>query len=337
MRSRWTTVVAAAALVVVFGCHKAPEASSGASAGPPREGGLPSQAPSASANVLPPSGGQLPPPAAPPLVAYLDGLDALTQGHWPEAATAFSRALDASGDDPTFVLARGVAETLAEQFQPALSDLARAKRLGLRGREAELWTYAAEAMSGIVSPEHALGGGPRSLQGQGGPPPLVSSPGHIAQGGQDYSTEYGTIVAYELANAYQHLRLPADFGGAGTPEAVKSPAMRAAMLKAGQAFANRATRRADLAPAHAARAKSLHDAGQYEAALREIDLARTAYPDNADLVYLSANCWLALGRPATARREYTLALTSRTDFAAGYLGRAAAAARLGDRARVTAD
>jgi predicted Zn-dependent protease len=337
MRSRWTTVVAAAALVVVFGCHKAPEASSGASAGPPREGGLPSQAPSASANVLPPSGGQLPPPAAPPLVAYLDGLDALTQGHWPEAATAFSRALDASGDDPTFVLARGVAETLAEQFQPALSDLARAKRLGLRGREAELWTYAAEAMSGIVSPEHALGGGPRSLQGQGGPPPLVSIPGHIAQGGQDYSTEYGTIVAYELANAYQHLRLPADFGGAGTPEAVKSPAMRAAMLKAGQAFANRATRRADLAPAHAARAKALHDGGQYEAALREIDLARTAYPDNADLVYLSANCWLALGRPATARREYTLALTSRTDFAAGYLGRAAAAARLGDRARVTAD
>lgn len=336
MRNRWTTVVAAAVLVVVSGCRKA-EPAAGASAGPPREGGLPSQAPSASANVLPPSGGQLPPPAAPPLVAYLDGLDALTQGHWPEAATAFSRALDASGDDPTFVLARGVAETLAEQFQPALNDLARAKRLGLRGREAELWTYAAEAMSGIVSPEHALGGGPRSLQGQGGPPPLVSIPGHIAQGGQDYSTVYGTIVAYELANAYQHLRLPADFGGAGTPEAVKSPAMRAAMLKAGQAFANRATRRADLAPAHAARAKSLHDAGQYEAALREIDLARTAYPDNADLVYLSANCWLALGRPATARREYTLALTSRTDFAAGYLGRAAAAARLGDRARVTAD
>ncbi|HVW04931.1 MAG TPA: tetratricopeptide repeat protein [Vicinamibacterales bacterium] len=336
MRNRWTTVVAAAVLVVVSGCRKA-EPAAGASAGPPREGGLPSQAPSASANVLPPSGGQLPPPAAPPLVAYLDGLDALTQGHWPDAATAFSRALDASGDDPTFVLARGVAETLAEQFQPALNDLARAKRLGLKGREAELWTYAAEAMSGIVSPEHALGGGPRSLQGQGGPPPLVSIPGHIAQGGQDYSTVYGTIVAYELANAYQRLRLPVDYGGTGTPDAVKGPAMRAAMLKAGQAFANRATRRADLAPAHAARAKTLHDSGQYEAALREIDLARTAYPDNADLVYLSANCWLALGRPATARREYTLALTSRTDFAPGYLGRAAAAARMGDRARMTAD
>jgi tetratricopeptide (TPR) repeat protein len=330
-------IVAAAVLVVVSGCRKGPDAPAGVSAGPPHDGGLPSQALSASTNVLPPSGGQLPPPAAPPLVAYLDGLDALTQGHWPDAATAFSRALDASGDDPTFVLARGVAETLAEQFQPALTDLARAKRLGLKGREAELWTYAAEAMSGIVSPEHALGGGPRSLQGQGGPPPLVSIPGHIAQGGQDYSTVYGTIVAYELANAYQRLRLPVDYGGTGTPDAVKSPAMRAAMLKAGQAFANRATRRADLAPAHAARAKALHDGGQYEAALREIDLARTAYPDNADLVYLSANCWLALGRPATARREYTLALTSRTDFAAGYLGRAAAAARMGDRARMTAD
>ena len=59
---------------------------------------------------------------------------------------------------------REVAETLAEQFQPGLTDLARARTLGLKGREAELWTYAAEAMSGIVSPDHALGGTPRRIR-----------------------------------------------------------------------------------------------------------------------------------------------------------------------------
>jgi Flp pilus assembly protein TadD len=79
----------------------------------------------------------------PALVAYLDGLDALTQGHWIDAVSAVSRALENAGDEPGIVLARGVANTLAEQFPQALKDLERAKRLGLKGREATLWTYAA--------------------------------------------------------------------------------------------------------------------------------------------------------------------------------------------------
>lgn len=284
---------------------------------------------------LPPSGTALPPAASPHLLAYLDGLDALNQGQWTGAIAAFSRALQTSGDDASFVLARGVAQTLAEHFPEAMADLQRAGRLGLRSREAELWTYAAEAMSGVVSPEHALGGGPRSLQADRRP--LVSIPGHIVQGGNDYTSAYGTVIAYELGNTYQTLRLPADLGGQGTPEAVKAPPMRATMLKAGQWFAARAMRRPDLAAAHAGRAIVLHDARQYEAALREIEYARSAYPDNPDLVYLSANCWLALGRPVTARREYTLALTARTNFVYGYLGRALAAARTGDRTRTLAD
>ncbi len=282
------------------------------------------------------AGSPLPPAPAPPLLAYLEGLDALNQGKWTDAVSAFSRALQTNGDDASFVLARGVAETLAEQFQPGLNDLARARQLGGRSREPELWTYAAEAMSGIVSPEHTLGGPPRSFGGPA-PRPLVSIPGNIVQGRDDYTSAYGTVVAYELGQAYQTLRLPPDLGGKGTPEAVKAPPMRAAMLKAGQWFATKAMRRADLAPAHAARAVALHDAKQYEAALRELDYARSAYPDNPDLVYLSANCWLALGRPATARRDYTLALTSQTKFAPAYLGRAAAAARLGDSTRTQAD
>ena len=55
--------------------------------------------------------------------------------------------MDQSSDDPDIVLARGVANTLAEDFPRALKDLERAKRLGLRGREPELWIYVTEAMS----------------------------------------------------------------------------------------------------------------------------------------------------------------------------------------------
>jgi Tfp pilus assembly protein PilF len=316
------------------------DATPAAPAGPPTEGGLPSETkvgatPAAAANVLPPGYGQLPPPAAPHLLAYLDGLDALMAGRWPDAVAAFSRTLETAGDDPTFVLARGVASTLADQFAPALADLSRARKLGLKGREGELWTYAAEAMSGTVTPEHTLGGGPRTLGAS--PRPLVSIPGHIVQGRDDYTSAYGTVIAYELGMALQKLRLPPDLGGQGRPDALTGPEAQAAKLKAGQWFAARAMRRADLAPAHFARAKALYANRQFEAALGAIGYARTAYPDNVDLSYLSANSWLEIGRALTARREYTIALTGRTDFAAGYLGRAAAAARVGDRPRVDAD
>src|SRR5437660_499304 len=91
---------------------------------------------------------------------------------------------------------RCAASTLAEDFPRALKDLERARRLGLRGREAELWTYVAEAMSGSVSPEHALGG----YRPNSGRPGIVSIPGHIAQGRDDYSTEYGAFLVYQRAN-----------------------------------------------------------------------------------------------------------------------------------------
>ena len=337
--TRIASIVVVALAVLASGCGSSSAPS--APAGPPTEGGLPSDQPAAASGratspvVLPPWSSQLPPPAAPPLVAYLDGLDALMQGRWPDAVAGLSRALEANGDDPTFVLARGVASALAGDFTPALNDFARARKLGLRGREAELWTYAAEAMSGQVTPEHTLGGGPRSLGAS--PRPLVSIPGHIVQGRDDYTSAYGTVIAYDLGMTLQKLRLPPDLGGEGRPDAIAGPVGQAARLKAGQWFAAKAMRRPDLAPAHLARAKALYNDRRFEAALGAIEYARSAYPDNVDLAYLSANAWLALGRPATARRDYTIALTGRTDFAAGYLGRAAAAARLGDTTRVDAD
>ncbi len=275
-------------------------------------------------------------PAAPPtsaFVPYLEGLDHLMQGRWPDAVAAFSRTLEAAGDDPTFVLARGVACTLAEQFPQALKDLERARRLGLRGREAELWTYAAEAMSGIVSQEHALGG----WQGRGDLPAVVSIPGHMAQGGSDYSTEYGSFIVYRLAMEYQKYRLPDRFGGLGNPQGVRNPQMRQTMLRAGQLFAERYLKRPELAAANLERAKQSFAGQDYEATLRDVERALAAQPSDPDLRFRAAESWLALGRPATARREYTIALTNRTDFVAAYLGRAVAAARLGDAARARAD
>lgn len=188
------------------------------------------------------------------LTPYIEGLDALNEGRWSNAVSAFSRALDQSGDDPDIVLARGVAQTLAEDFPRAQKDLSRAERLGLKGREAQLWLYATEAMSGIiVVPDHALGGGPRGIPS--GRPAVVSIPGHVAQGHDDYTSDYGSFIVYRLAMEYQKHRLPPDFGGSGNPNGLKSSDMRQAMLKAGQLFAERSYRRPELARLNVARAK----------------------------------------------------------------------------------
>ena len=133
---------------------------------------------------------------------YVEGLDALNEGHWPEAATAFTRALDKAGDNPDLVLAHGVASVLAEDFSRALKDLERATRLGYRGREPELWTYVTEAMSGLVAvPDHVLGG----ARGVPSGPVVVSIPGHIVQGHDDYTTEYGSFLVYRLGMEYRSI------------------------------------------------------------------------------------------------------------------------------------
>lgn len=270
------------------------------------------------------------------LSPYVQGLDALNEGRWLNAATAFSRALDVSGDDPDIVLARGVAYTLAEDFPRAQKDFERASRLGLKGREAQLWIWATEAMSGIILvPDHALGGGPRSLRSQR--PAVVSIPGHMAQGGDDYSSEYGTFIVYQLAMAYQEHRLPADFGGSGNPNGTKSPQMRQAMLKAGQLFAERNYRRPELASLNVSRAKQTAGSQTATESLAHVERALAGNPGDPDAQYQAGQTWLDAGHPASARQAFTIALTLKTDFPDAYVGRATAAARLGDEKRMVAD
>lgn len=274
--------------------------------------------------------------AVPPqaLAPYAEGLDALNEGRWPAAVSAFSRALESDGDNPEIVLARGVANTLAEDFPKALKDLERAARLGFRGREPELWTYVAEAMSGIiVNKDHQLGGGPRRDESTA----VVSIPGHIAQGHDDYTSEYGSFIVYRLGMEYQKYRLPDRFGGLNNPAGVKSPQMRQAMLKAGQLFTEKNYRKPELASISVARAKQASGGNVTTGGLAHVQRAVEADPGNADAHDQAGKAWLEAGRPTTARNHFTIALTFKTDFADAYLGRATAAARMGDEHRMAAD
>jgi tetratricopeptide (TPR) repeat protein len=266
---------------------------------------------------------------------YIDGLDALNEGRWPHAVIAFTKALDAAGENPDIVFARAVANTLAENFPKALNDLRRTQKLGYSGREPELWLYVAEAMSGqVVVPDHALGAGPRGLPAG---PIVVMLPGHLAQGLDDYSTEYGSFILYQLGQAYQNNRLPADQGGTGQSGGTKSPQMRETLLKAGRLFAEKNYRRPELASISVSRAKQASGGKLTPGNMAHVVRALAASPGDADAHAQAGKAWLDAGRPASARREFTIALTFKTDFADAYLGRATAAARTGDEQRMNAD
>jgi|HubBroStandDraft_6_1064221.scaffolds.fasta_scaffold26177_2 tetratricopeptide (TPR) repeat protein len=262
---------------------------------------------------------------APALRSYVQGLDLLRQGRYPEAVPALGQAMQA-GADPAFILARGVALCLGEHPREAIADFEQAKRSGLRSREADLWTYAAQAMSAgrersSLDNKGPGGQGPGG-QGPGGQGWFGGAPGYIIQGRDDYPTDYASFIYYEMATPYAK----------GV-----TPAVRDAMRQAGAWFANRAAARADLAPAHLARAKELYGQGTYPAVLDELALVRSVAPANGDVHAYSGGAWLALGRAATARRELTVALTAATRAPATYVSRAYAAARLGDAARARAD
>jgi tetratricopeptide (TPR) repeat protein len=247
---------------------------------------------------------------------YVRGLDTIRQGRYPAAVEALTQAMQAS-PDPSFVLARGVAECLGGRLREAIADFAQAKRVGLKGREADLWTYAAQMMS--------RGQERSSLdhRGPGNQPWFGGAPGHIIQGRDDYPTDYASFVYYEMATPYGKL--------GPTPE------VRGAVRQAGAWFANRAATRADLAPAHLLRAKELYGQGANAAVLDSLAFVRPVYPGSAEVNAYSGSAWLRLGRPATARRELTVGLTAATRMAGGYLNRAFAAARLGDHARARLD
>ena len=120
------------------------------------------------------------------------GLDALRQGRYPEAAGTLAEAMQV-GPDPAFILAPGVAQCLGEQLAPAIADFERAKRSGLRGREGDLWTYAAQMMSRRQL-HSAL-----DMKGPGGRPWFGGASGHAIQGRDDYPTDYASFGCYEFA------------------------------------------------------------------------------------------------------------------------------------------
>jgi tetratricopeptide (TPR) repeat protein len=257
-----------------------------------------------------------PPPKGDPAFwsAYFQALLTLRSGRYTDAAKAFSPLID-KDPDPHLYLARAVAETLAGDFQNAHDDFSHAHIDN--SREPLLWASVLWAMSGIAPDDNPMGG-----------TDFYGMPGHMAQGRDDYDTLYGSCICYELAD-------PA--GRARKAGKRNDPALEPAKKKAAAWFANRYLASEDMASLSYSYARTLFDRKQFAEALDADNLAKTFFPADPDVCYLSAEITRRLGRPETARREFTVALTANPAFADGYRGRALAAAAEGDSRRTLAD
>lgn len=262
----------------------------------------------------------------PHLLRYLEGLDALSAGSWSNAAAIFGEVATAADRDGRPMMGLGVALTMQGRTQEAVNAFQQATKAGYPGREPALWTYIVGRMANRSFVQGQGIQGPRSL---GGGEVFSGVPGHMIQGGNDYPTDYASFLYYRMATPI----------GQALENGLRTdtPAIRENLLEGARWFANRARAAPDLAPPLYQRANTLDQAGKFKEALELIAIVRVPFPDDWRTAALAADCWLGLGRPATARREASLALAGSPESAYALLRRAVAAGRLGRTDEARAD
>lgn len=264
-----------------------------------------------------------PPPSAPaaqpaesqPAVAYVAGVEALEAADFKRAAELLGRAVAADGDNADYLRALGVAHTLAEDFYAAVTDLQRALRLRGDDREARLWLAAAFLMGGDPA------SGSQHFSVSGVPP------------------DYADMVYNRMAMDYWSSRTHGTYLDRETRRQVQvREPVRTLFPEAARAYARR--HKATGAPANRLvvdRMKTAMARGDWAASLNDLEVLRRTEPDDAALRGDMARCLLGAGDALHAREEFTRALCMLPLWAEGYVGRAQAAAVLGDTRRMAAD
>jgi tetratricopeptide (TPR) repeat protein len=256
-------------------------------------------------------GGLLHASQQPGRVKYLEGLDAIENGQPAEAASAFTEAIGADSENADYYTLRGVAYLLSEQLDRARTDLQRSLRLRPEHRPTKMWLACAVAMAGEFDRDSMVF-------------PVAT---------RDLDETFLRQASREYGELSFRTRL-----GESRPEAAAMRAEARKKLAEGAArFARAAKSDPALAEALQARARGQAEQGRHADAVRDLEAALAAAPDDPDVLLGHARSVLALGDAATAREELTQALTARPDLAPAYLVRALAAARLGDARRARAD
>lgn len=240
-------------------------------------------------------------------IAYVEGLDALREGTFDVARTAFSRAIDRDSENVEYRIARGVTALFAEQPETAIKDLDRAMQLSERSKESRMWRAAADRMQAQFFTEVY--------------PQVTNDP---------FESTVGDVCAF-WGQTFRAVEPGYE------PSAAEQAERRAKLGDLRRWFVSRKLEVGNAVEVLWARGRARCDRGEWAAAAADIEAAIARWPDDPTVLYYQAGVRLALGDLETARRAYTRVLTSDTTFVNAYLGRALAAARMGDATRANAD
>lgn len=247
--------------------------------------------------------------------AYVAGIESLAAGNFKQAIAEFTQALATNEENADALRARGVAQTLAENFPAAIADLKHALRLQANDHEAKLWLAAAYCMSG----DPATGSSYFTFTG--------------------LPHEYAELVYNIVALDYWSSR---DHGTYYDREQRQQVAVTAPVKKqfpeAARLYAERhKAAGAEASALVAQRVQAALQRGDWAAALPDLRILRRAAPDDAALRGQWASCLLGIGDAYHAREEFTHTLCIEPLWREGYVGRAQAAAFLGDPRCANAD
>ncbi|HRZ86259.1 MAG TPA: hypothetical protein P5287_00440 [bacterium] len=247
--------------------------------------------------------------------AYIEGIESLETGDFNKAAGDFDKAIASDDSNADYFRARGVANTLAEKFPAAIADLQRAFKLRPDDHEAKLWLAAAYMMSGDSA------NGSQYFTTNGVPPNYANMIYNIMA--RDYWSSRTVGNYYD----YEQRRLVETKTTVKTlfPDAAKAYAGR---HKAAGAGANKLV---------AERMKAALARGDWTAAWKDLVVLRRTVPGDVPLRADAATCLLGFGDALHARAEFTHVLCIDPLWGEGYLGRAQAAAAIGDIRRANAD
>jgi Flp pilus assembly protein TadD len=260
--------------------------------------------------------------AAAPLIAQssplLEALNSLEAGNYAQAAQILDRANVRATADARSLLTLGVSLVLAERYEDSIEPLERAIMLK-RLDEADLWLYASERISGIVTERHAYSIRPRGQPLQLSGTPRFQSP--------EYPSDYATFVYYEMPREPITARLD--------PSSANTALIQSTRREAARRFVALRFKDPDLA--RLARQSSTPLAQETNYPQRMTRLLQTM--DLTDPTWLNefGVLNLNLGRYVSARRASTLLLNDQPTNASALLRRAWSAARMGDSTRTRAD
>jgi tetratricopeptide (TPR) repeat protein len=227
--------------------------------------------------------------------------------------------LGTQSDDAERLFVRDIALTLAEDFGMAVPTLERATKLNPQREEYNLWLYAAEVMSDMVTDQHAY-----RIRPVGQPKRLEGTP---RTRNQAFPQDYGDYIFRSMATPY---RIAIQSG-----EDVRAPKVRTLLLEGGRQFAQVRWMQPEIAGVNRQRAEQASANGKPGEALMAV--MREHDYSNPDWQARFCKALVLPGRNDSGRAACTYAIQLNPQVVNAWLYRAYAGAPLGSEKRARAD